>query len=74
MYTKPLMRSLQILNVLIFQKFLVLMHCVKTCSDVPYVFVSKFNYSSHRCTKSFSKNNFAITKYQKPQIKIYDIS
>ena len=70
-HTKPLMRSLQVLNVfqINIQKVLVFIHRIKTCSDVPSIFANNFTYPSHRYPTNFSKNNFAIPKYLKVTIQ-----
>ena len=69
------MRSLQVLNdfQVKIQENLVFMHRVKTCSDVPSIFASKFVYPSHSYPTNFSKNNFALPKYLSEKSK-YKIS
>ena len=72
-HTRPLMRSLKILNIyqLNIHKTIVFMHQVKT-SNAPYVFREKFKYPSHKYPTTFSKNNFLVPKLslQKSRFKI----
>lgn len=64
-HIKRIKRPLQVLNVfqINFQKILVFMHRVKSYSDVPSTFANKFTYLSHRYSKNFFKNSFALPKY-----------
>ena len=67
-HTKPLMGSIQALNVfqVNIQKIMFMCSCIflsKTCSDVPSIFAKKITYPSHRYPANSSKNHFALTKY-----------
>ena len=62
-HSKPLMRSLQILNIyqLNIHKTLIFMHQVNN-STAPSVFQEKFKYPNHKYPTKFSKNNFLKPK------------
>lgn len=69
-HTKPLMRSLKILNVyqINLQRNLVLMHQAKH-STVPDVFLHKFQHPAHKYPTNFSRHGFLVPKDTLEKIK-----